>query len=1021
MRQRMGRKSVQAITAVLVVLSASTIVFTLRERDSDPLSTIIAAVRGDSRSLEPRLSGFAWAPFPSKSADAEPNDLRLASVLGTALSRSTGDDSPEAHHTSGVAHLLAGRARDAMTAFAKAASTSNDPRIWSDLSAAYAVGASRHDAPELLAESLAAADQALSLDPRFPEALFNRALAIEHLGLRDDAAYAWEQYLAVDARSSWANEARDRLRAVAPELAFRDLLDRDYARYTTDSAAAHALARQFPQDARTHGLEEILGRWGEAELRRDRTDADRHLRLARDLGDALTRLHADRTLASSVAAIDEAGDAERAALALAHVTLRKARQDFRNNHLADAEAGYRSAADNFEKGESPAALLARNFVANAAFEQGRGTEAEQILAGLLATAPAHMPAHRAHVLWQIAVCSVTAGRWGETLRAASESIEIFERLGESEYASIVRSMVAYTYDQSGDPAKAWKHRMIALRGVGRRTGIRLQKAVDAMARAAMLRQKWQTAASFLSLEIDISRRVKSDAIFADGLLFRAAVRQRMKDRAGARSDLARALVEVAKISDPSYRVSADADCAVVRAMVEASPHEAIALVTQAIEFHSTRGDRALLPSLLLQRSRAHRDAGDAANQAADLERGIAELERRRESLPDASSRWGVFHTVGELFEDAVEVALQRDGPRAAFAIVERARARSLLESYGRSPSLDVWNVPAGTTIVSFVTLPSKLILFTAGADGIQAVTVNCDRATLEAESAAFLRALRADSREAVQVAGAALYRRLIEPIETHLAGTTTIVFMGDGALAAIPFGNLVDRGHQYLVQRYEVLTAPSAAVFAAAAERRGTAASERVLIVTRAAAGSASSNLAAVRAEADRIARSYRSVERLEGERARPEELRAAAASADVIHFAGHAVGDDSGLEPASILLSDGAGKERRMSVAELAAMRLKRTSVVVLAGCGTARGESRGPEGTMSVAHGFLAAGAPSVVATLWPVEDGAAARFFPRVHAKLAAGMSPAAALRAVQLECIRQQDVPLSLWAAVQVIGS
>jgi CHAT domain-containing protein len=59
--------------------------------------------------------------------------------------------------------------------------------------------------------------------------------------------------------------------------------------------------------------------------------------------------------------------------------------------------------------------------------------------------------------------------------------------------------------------------------------------------------------------------------------------------------------------------------------------------------------------------------------------------------------------------------------------------------------------------------------------------------------------------------------------------------------------------------------------------------------------------------------------------------------------------------------------------------------------------------------------------MATLWPINDDDAAAFFPRVHAKLAAGMSPSAALRAVQLECIRQQNVPASLWAAVQVIGS
>ncbi|HWS72487.1 MAG TPA: CHAT domain-containing protein, partial [Thermoanaerobaculia bacterium] len=94
---------------------------------------------------------------------------------------------------------------------------------------------------------------------------------------------------------------------------------------------------------------------------------------------------------------------------------------------------------------------------------------------------------------------------------------------------------------------------------------------------------------------------------------------------------------------------------------------------------------------------------------------------------------------------------------------------------------------------------------------------------------------------------------------------------------------------------------------------------------------------------------------------------------------------------------------------------------VVVLAGCGTSRGERRAAEGVISVAHGFLSAGAPSVIATLWPIDDDKASRFFPRLHRRLAEGLAPAEALRAAQLESIRNGDIPSSLWAAVQDIGS
>jgi CHAT domain-containing protein len=170
------------------------------------------------------------------------------------------------------------------------------------------------------------------------------------------------------------------------------------------------------------------------------------------------------------------------------------------------------------------------------------------------------------------------------------------------------------------------------------------------------------------------------------------------------------------------------------------------------------------------------------------------------------------------------------------------------------------------------------------------------------------------------------------------------------------------------------------------------------------------------RTEADYVAREYHSSVVLKDEQARLDAVRKGVADADVIHFAGHAIGDDSGLVPASILLSGG-----RVEAPEISHLSLRRTSVVVLAGCGTARGARRGMEGVISVAHGFLAGGAPSVIATLWPIDDTAAAEFFPRLHRRLAEGLPPAEALREAQLESIRRGDVPASLWAAIQDIGS
>ena len=188
------------------------------------------------------------------------------------------------------------------------------------------------------------------------------------------------------------------------------------------------------------------------------------------------------------------------------------------------------------------------------------------------------------------------------------------------------------------------------------------------------------------------------------------------------------------------------------------------------------------------------------------------------------------------------------------------------------------------------------------------------------------------------------------------------------------------------------------------------------LLVTAAEANGDSAALAFVESEAKWIASEYAEPIPIADVR----ELAAHAAAADVIHFGGHGLGDERGLEPASLIVRKD-GREYRLTVPEIAKLRLRPGTTVVLAGCGTARGERRAAEGVISVAHGFLAAGAASVIATQWPIEDADAARFFPRLHRALAQGLPPAEALRQAQLESIRRGDVPPSLWAAIQDIGS
>lgn len=991
----------EPLTGAFIVAAATIALLTARHFEPwsqspvGKLASIFSTKNG--RPIEPRLSGgMEWAPF-------HPPHLESASIA-PANHRGPDDDSS---HVNGVALLLTGKTAQALSKLESAAS-SNDPAAWNDLAVGLHEAALRYGAPEQIAQALAAADRALVINPNYAEALFNRALMLQRLGFRDDALIAWQRYVEVDAASGWAVEARSHIAALAPQEPFQAQLDRQYDAVFRDPAVAEALTARDPFGARGACVKVVLGRWGHALLRGDEREAERHLQVARRLAVPVTR-NGDHLVERAIAAIDATDGDARLDLATAHATY----FDSLSGDPGTAESPLRHSAALFARHNSPMQLAALLFAASSVHVQGRPDEASAQYESLLRIATAsEYPAYRGLLLWSRGLNRESKGEWGKAIELFEESRTLFEKVRENGNAAMMRGLLANVYDRIGDPARAWEQRVSFHDDLGVRADEAHSEGVASIAGAAILRNDWHTALSFLSLRAAMLERMNYDTSLADTLFLRSVVRDRMQDLAGSRADFAAARKLARAVNDPAYRVRLRAAERRAEAMfASTSPQQADALLSEAIEFQTTRGDPHAVPGLLLQRARLRRAAGNAAGAMADVERGITDLERQRESLPSGEARWGAFHSAEELFEVGVGLAMDRDDAEAAFAFAERARARALLDSYGRSPALDVRKLPARTVVIEYVALPERLIIFTAGAAGLHAVAIDISRATLAREIEEFARAVRDGSPEPP------LYRRLIEPIEPRLRGAARIAFVADATTTNVPFCAIRNGAGAYLLERFAVVSTPSAAAFAAIADQRGEAMRPRTaLLVTAAEANGDSAALAFVESEAKWIASEYAEPIPIADVR----ELAAHAAAADVIHFGGHGLGDERGLEPASLIVRKD-GREYRLTVPEIAKLRLRPGTTVVLAGCGTARGERRAAEGVISVAHGFLAAGAASVIATQWPIEDADAARFFPRLHRALAQGLPPAEALRQAQLESIRRGDVPPSLWAAIQDIGS
>jgi tetratricopeptide (TPR) repeat protein len=104
--------------------------------------------------------------------------------------------------------------------------------------------------------------------------------------------------------------------------------------------------------------------------------------------------------------------------------------------------------------------------------------------------------------------------------------------------------------------------------------------------------------------------------------------------------------------------------------------------------------------------------------------------------------------------------------------------------------------------------------------------------------------------------------------------------------------------------------------------------------------------------------------------------------------------------------------------VADLLERRLPGAPHFVLSACDTGLGGVRLPDEALGLGSVLLAAGARSVVASLWPLDDELAAAFMGAYHYRLAAGEDPAQALVAVQREAAGDQ--PAVVWPGLVHMG-
>jgi CHAT domain-containing protein len=141
-----------------------------------------------------------------------------------------------------------------------------------------------------------------------------------------------------------------------------------------------------------------------------------------------------------------------------------------------------------------------------------------------------------------------------------------------------------------------------------------------------------------------------------------------------------------------------------------------------------------------------------------------------------------------------------------------------------------------------------------------------------------------------------------------------------------------------------------------------------------------------------------------------------------IIHFAVHAFTDIKQPDHAALVLRDDPPRtDGLLDAGEIMRLHL-RSQLVVLSACDTAVGRLQGEEGIANMTRAWLAAGAESVVSTLWSVNDTFSLYLMKRFYAHLAEGRDKAQSLHDAKVDLLSQfgEDTPPFFWAGFTVTG-
>ena len=619
----------------------------------------------------------------------------------------------------------------------------------------------------------------------------------------------------------------------------------------------------------------------------------------------------------------------------------------------------------------------------------------------------------ANTIAKIAVLRHAFGQDDEALTAFQEALKIDREVGDRLEESVATTNLGNVYMSQG----------------------RYAEAMQRFDEALHLQEQWGKSKdygndlSFKAVALtSLGRREEAAQVFEEAL----AAQRSVENRRGESETLARmAALQLA------------------RGMAQ----EGAQYATESARIADSIGEKRSRAEALYQLARCERAMGHRPQALEAIEETLRLSETVRGGVADYDLRAFYFSKVRDQYDLKIDVLMQSGDVAGAFETAEASRARSLRELIrDRLPE----GLAADSEVVRLADIQKQLdaqtvaleyslgrdasYVFVVTADAIRAVTLG---ARSPIETAARNLYSKWSTHQDSMADCEALSQLVLGPVKSSFERKRVAV-APDGALAYIPFGALLSAPGRRLIEDREVVSLVSLSTLKLLRDSTGKRepAPKTVAIfadpvfsrddprVSQSAKGSAA---AGGNEELERSAgdAGLAGLERLVSTRREAAAISALVASGQrwealdfdanraavnnpklgefrIVHFATHGLVNSRDPRLSGLVFSlvdrQGRSQDGFLRTGDVFNLKLG-ADLVVLSACQTALGKELRGEGFLGLTRGFMYAGAPRVLASLWRVADSATTELMSYFYESLLKDHLPASeALRRAELRLMR-----------------